>query len=78
MSNVLGDSANPLVPAVSGKHSTNGRGVVAASEQGIALEASATVDTAVFAHSDSGRGVDARSKTGIGIYGQVFTSTKND
>jgi hypothetical protein len=33
----------------------------------VALEASATKDTAVFAHSDSGRGIDARSKTGRAV-----------
>jgi len=67
MSNVVGNSANPQVPAVSGIHSAGGRAVVASSAEGIAVEAAATKDTAVFAHSDTGMGVDARSKTGIGI-----------
>ena len=67
MANVAGDSANPQIPAVSGKHTADGRGVVASSAQGVALEASATKDTAVFAHSSTGMGVDARSKTGRAV-----------
>jgi trimeric autotransporter adhesin len=62
-----GDSANPLVPAVSAAHSTGGRGVAASSAQGIALEAAASNDTAVYAHSVGGRGVDARSAQGIAL-----------
>jgi len=34
MSNILGDSANTQIPAILGKHTTNGRGIVASSEQG--------------------------------------------
>ncbi len=70
MSNLVGNSANPQVPAIAGIHSAGGAGVVASSAEGVAIEASATKDTAVFAHSDTGMGVDARSKTGIGIRGQ--------
>ena len=69
MSNLVGDSANPKVAGVSGMHSTNGRGVAASSEQGIALEAAATKDTAVYAHSESGIGLDGRSKTSTGVWG---------
>ena len=62
MANVVGDSAKPEVPAVSGKHTANGVGVNASSEQGIAIRATAKKDTAVFATSDAGVGVDARSE----------------
>lgn len=75
MAALSGDSANPTVPAVSAAHSTAGRGVDARSAQGIALEATATNDTAVFAHSDSGRGVDARTNgTGAAIIGECTQS----
>ena len=74
MGNLIGDSANPQVPAVSGKHTTNGRGVAASSAQGIAVEATATKDTAVFAHSDAGRGIDARSGQFIAV---EATATKD-
>jgi hypothetical protein len=69
--NLVGDSSDPNVPAVSAVHSTNGRGVAASSEQGIALEATAANDTAVFAHSDSGRGVDGRSNLAEGVHGET-------
>ena len=66
--NLQGDSSDPNVPAVSAVHSAKGRGVAASSVGGIAIEATATSDTAVFAHSDSGVGVDARSNTGTGLF----------
>ena len=67
MTNVVGDSANPSVPAVVGKHSANGIGVSASSEQGWAVRADAKKDTAVFATSDAGMGIDARSNANTGI-----------
>jgi hypothetical protein len=67
MAALSGDSNDPLIPAVSAAHSAAGRGVAASSVQGIALEAAATRDTAVFAHSDTGRGLDARSAQGIAL-----------
>jgi hypothetical protein len=67
MTNVIGDSANPSVPAVVGKHSANGIGVSASSEQGWAVRADAKKDTAVLATSDAGRGIDARSEQSTAI-----------
>ena len=67
MTNVIGDSANPSVPAVVGKHSANGIGVSASSEQSIAIRAAAKKDTAVFATSDAGVGVDARSNANTAV-----------
>src|SRR5438105_3271732 len=70
-----GNSTNPAVPAVSAAHTSSGRGVAASSAQGIALEATAAKDTAVFAHSDRGVGVDARTNgTGAAIVGQCTQS----
>ena len=74
MSALSGDSATPLIPAVSAAHSTSGRGVAASSAQGIALEATATKDTAVFAHSDSGAGVDARTN---GTRAAIIANARN-
>jgi hypothetical protein len=73
--NLAGDSSNPNVPAVSAVHSTNGKGVAASSAQGIALEATATNDTAVFAHSNTGRGVDARSAQSIALEATATNDT---
>jgi hypothetical protein len=70
MTNVIGDSADPKVSAIVGKHTTNGKGLSASSEQGIAIQATAKKDTAVFATSDAGIGVDARSEKNIGVYGK--------
>jgi hypothetical protein len=68
MANVKGDSASTEVPAVEGKHMTNGVGVFASSTQGIAIRSVATKDTAVFATTNTGIGVDARSNTNMGIH----------
>ena len=73
--NLIGDSSDPNVPAVAAIHSANGRGVNASSATGIAIAATATSDTAVFAHSDSGRGVDARSNKGIAIAATATSDT---
>ena len=70
MSALTGDSGNPGIPAVSATHSANGRGVAASSAQGIAIEATANTDTAVFAHSDSGLGIDARSASNTAVVAQ--------
>jgi hypothetical protein len=67
MTNVIGDSANPSVPAVVGKHSANGIGVSASSEQGIAIQATAKKGTAVVASSDAGVGIDARSNANTAV-----------
>ena len=69
MANLKGDSSNPKIPAVEGDHSANGIGVLASSEQSIAVRAVAKKDTAVFATSDTGIGIDARSVNSIGIIG---------
>jgi hypothetical protein len=61
MANLVGDSADPNVPAVVGKHLQNGIGVNAISEQGWAVRAEAKDETAVYATSDKGVGVNATS-----------------
>ena len=67
MANVIGDSSNPSVPAVVGRHSANGIGVSASSELGWAVRAEAKKETAMYATSDAGVGIDARSNANTGI-----------
>jgi hypothetical protein len=69
MSNIVGDSSNPQVAAISGKHTTQGIGVEAESAEKWAIRANAPRDTAIFATSDVGRGIDARSRTHSGVEG---------
>jgi hypothetical protein len=78
MSNLIGDSADPQVPAVSGKHTATGIGVIASSDQGVAVRAIATKEAAVYATSDKGSGVDARSNENDAVHGasEKFSGVK--
>lgn len=67
MANIVGDSSNPLVAAISGKHTSKGIGVEAESAEGWAIRANAPKETAIFATSDAGIGIDARSKIHFGV-----------
>jgi hypothetical protein len=67
MANVIGDSADPKIAAITGKHTKNGIGVSAISEQGLAIRAEAKKDAAMFASSVEGVGIDARSSKSTGL-----------